>query len=287
VQGEKIIEFEDFEVDLARGELRRGGKPVSVEPQVFDLIAVLSAHPGEMMSRDDLIREVWGGRIVSDSAISSRINAARTALGDNGQVQRLIKTIPRRGFRFEGVARDTSNVPAATATDKPSVAVLPFQNLSGDPEQAYFSDGITDDIITDLSRYAELFIIARHSSFAYRDTGTSVNEIAFELGVQYIVEGSVRRAGDRIRVTVQLIDPAAGNQLWAERYDRELTDIFEVQDEITRVIVNTCRCRARCRRRRRPRAVGSYRDGLGVPMVRPYLRPGARRIGPGRRPEPG
>lgn len=237
--GENIIEFEDFEVDLTRGELRRGGNAIGVEPQVFDLIAVLSTRPGEMLSRDDLIREVWGGRIVSDSAISSRINAARAALGDSGQTQRLIKTIPRRGFRFEGKIRDAENAPIPSVTDKPSVAVLPFQNLSGDSEQTYFSDGITDDIITDLSRYAELFIIARHSSFAYRDTGKAVDEIARELGVQYIVEGSVRRAGDRIRVTVQLIDPSAGNQLWAERYDRELKDIFEVQDEITSVIVNT------------------------------------------------
>lgn len=235
----RLITFEDFEVDLARRELRKAGVPVSVEPQVFDLVALLSASPGELFSRDDLIRDVWGGRIVSDSAIASRINAARAALGDNGQAQRLIKTIPRKGFRFETGARGAGVASSPGISDKPSVAVLPFQNLSGDPEQAYFSDGITDDIITDLSRYAELFISARHSSFAYRDMDTPIAEIARGLGVQYIVEGSVRRAGDRIRVSVQLVDPSAGNELWAERYDREMTDIFEVQDEITSLIVNT------------------------------------------------
>lgn len=239
MQAEGLITFEDFELDVARRELRRAGRPIDVEPQVFDLIAFLSANPGELLSRDDLIREVWDDRIVSDSAIASRINAARMALGDNGQIQRLIKTIPRRGFRFEGKSRVANSASTSVLTDRASVAVLPFQNLSGDPEQNYFSDGITDDIITDLSRYADLFIIARHSSFAYRNSSKTIAEIASELCVQYIVEGNIRRAGDRIRVTVRLVDPTAGNQLWAERYDRDLKDIFEVQDEITRVVVNT------------------------------------------------
>ncbi|NNF89784.1 MAG: tetratricopeptide repeat protein [Boseongicola sp.] len=234
-----VIAFDDFRIDHARGELTRGGVPVAVEPQVLDLIAHLAAHPGVVLTRDDLIDAVWGGRIVSDSAISSRINAARTALGDDGTAQKYIKTIPRRGFRFEADV-GARLAPATSALQgKPSIAVLPFENLSGDPEQRYFSDGITDDIITELSRYGELFVISRHSSFACRDSDQSTAEIARYLGVQYIAEGSVRRVGDRIRVTAQLIDPEAGHQLWAERYDRDVTDIFEVQDEITTVIVNT------------------------------------------------
>ncbi|RZW03856.1 MAG: hypothetical protein EX266_11040, partial [Rhodobacteraceae bacterium] len=234
-----VIAFDDFRIDHARGELTRGGLPVAVEPQVLDLIAHLAAHPGVVLTRDDLIDAVWGGRIVSDSAISSRINAARTALGDDGTAQKYIKTIPRRGFRFEADV-GARLAPATSALQgKPSIAVLPFENLSGDPEQRYFSDGITDDIITELSRYGELFVISRHSSFACRDSDQSTAEIARYLGVQYIAEGSVRRVGDRIRVTAQLIDPEAGHQLWAERYDRDVTDIFEVQDEITTVIVNT------------------------------------------------
>jgi TolB-like protein/tetratricopeptide (TPR) repeat protein len=233
-----IISFEDFQIDLKRGELRKGRDVVPVEPQVLDLIIYLATNPGTIISRDDLIETVWSGRIVSDSAISSRINAARAALDDDGQAQRLIKTIPRKGYRFEAKIHEEAAAPRKTLPDKPSVAVLPFRNLSGDPEQSYFSDGITDDVLTDLSRYAELFVIARHSSFAFRDADMSAGQVAHELGVQYIVEGSVRRAGNRIRVTVQLVDAEVGNQLWAERYDRELKDIFEVQDEITSVIVN-------------------------------------------------
>jgi TolB-like protein len=233
-----IIFFLEFQLDPGRGELRRNGVPVQVEPQVLDLIAHLASHPGTVISRDDLIEHVWGGRIVSDSAISSRISAARAALDDDGTAQQIIKTIPRRGFRFE-VSIGSAKPSASKRSKKPSIAVLPFANMSGDPAQAYFSDGITDDIITELSRYEELFVIARHSSFFYRDETTPAADVAGELGVQYIVEGSVRRDGNRVRVTAKLIDPARGNQIWAERYDRELADIFAVQDEITTVIVNT------------------------------------------------
>ncbi len=184
-----MIVFEDFELDATRGELRRDGAVVPIEPQVLDLIAHLAARAGEIVTRDELIEHVWGGRIVSDSAISTRINAARAALGDDGTAQRLIKTVPRRGFRFEVAVRDAAGAPPPTR-DKPSVAVLPFQNMSGDPDQDFFSDGITDDIITDLSRYSELFVIARHSSFAYRDSDAAPVEIARELGVRYIAEGA-------------------------------------------------------------------------------------------------
>ncbi|MCG6901981.1 MAG: winged helix-turn-helix domain-containing protein [Rhodobacter sp.] len=234
-----LISFLEFQLDLERGELRRNGAPVKVEPQVLDLIGFFARHPGQLVSRDELVEAVWGGRFISDSAISSRINAARAALGDDGTAQRLIKTVPRRGFRFEAAVGKPATTKPETLPDKPSVAVLPFENLSGDPEQSYFSDGITDDIITDLSRYDELFVGARHSSFAYSDDAATGAKIAEELGVHYIVDGSVRRAGDRIRVSVHLTDPWAGRQLWAERYDRKLTDIFEVQDEITSLIVNT------------------------------------------------
>lgn len=233
-----VIAFGDFKVDVSRHELRRENHAIPVEPQVLDLIAYLAARSGEVISKDDLIEHVWGGRIVSDSTITSRINAARSALGDDGKAQRFIKTISRRGYRFDAVPSEA--VPDAPPSPrKPSIAVLPLQNMSGDPDQTYFSDGITDDIITELSRYDELFVIARHSTFAYRDSPLTTAEIARELGVEYIAEGSVRRAGNRIRVTVQLIDPAKGNQIWAERYDRELADIFAVQDEITSLIVNT------------------------------------------------
>ncbi len=228
------IRFGEIVIDFAAGEVRRAGEAKDVEPQVFALIAHLAGRPGALVSRDELIEAVWGGRIVSDSAIATRINAARAALGDDGKAQRVIRTVPRRGFRFVGGGDAT----ARALPDKPSIAVLPFENMSGDPDQTFFSDGITDDIITDLSRYDELFVIARHSSFAYREGGRDRAGIAGDLGVQYVLEGSVRRAGDRVRVTAQLIDAVEGRQLWAERYDRDAVDVFAVQDEITGVIVN-------------------------------------------------
>ena len=247
---DSIFRFGVHEVDFAAGEVRKAGAPVPVEPQVFDLIALLASRPGDLVSRDEIIAEVWGGRIVSESAIATRINAARAALGDDGKAQKVIQTVPRRGFRFVGV----EPTPDLTLPDKPSIAVLPFTNMSGDPEQEFFSDGITDDIITELARYHELFVIARNSSFAYKGRQVDVREVARELGVQYVLEGSVRRAGGRVRVTAQLVDTASGSHVWAERYDRELEDIFAVQDEITAIIVNTLVPALTHRHSRRPAA---------------------------------
>ena len=233
------ISFLDFQLDSSRGELRQGNHSISLEPKVLDLISHFVRHPGELVTRDDLIQTVWEGRIVSDSAISSAINAARVALGDDGTAQRFIKTIPRRGFRFEIPVEADTTEPPRFSQDKPAIAVLPFENLSGDLDQRYFSDGITDDIITDLSRYNELFVIARHSSFAFRDSSIARSKIAADLGVRYLVEGSIRRIGQRVRMNVQLVDTSAGNTLWAERYNREMRDIFALQDEITGLIVNS------------------------------------------------
>jgi TolB-like protein/thioredoxin-like negative regulator of GroEL len=239
MSNQRVISFMGFQLDSERGELSRDGIAISVEPKVLDLIFWFATHPGQLISRDELIEHVWQGRIVSDSAIASAVNAARAALGDSGSAQRLIRTVPRRGYRFEGKISESCEPLQNISRGKPSVAVLPFDNLSHDPDQSYFSDGITDDIITELSRYDELFVIARHSSFAFRNTTMSASEIAAELGVQYIAEGSVRRVGERIRVTARLTDPAGGTDLWAERYDRDIRDIFEVQDEISSVIANT------------------------------------------------
>ena len=233
-----IIRIGAIELDLNRSEIRRDGMPVAVEPQVFALISHLAANPGQVLSRDDLIEAIWDGRLVSDSAIASRINTARRILGDDGSAQKIIRTIPKRGFRFEIDTKPAESA-APKLPDKPSIAVLPFENMSGDAEQDYFSDGITDDIITELSRHKELFVIARHSSFAFRNRDHSLAEIARTLGVQYLAEGSVRRAGNRIRVTARLVDAHTGQEVWAERYDRELVDVFAVQDEITGVIVAT------------------------------------------------
>jgi TolB-like protein/Flp pilus assembly protein TadD len=223
-----------------------------VEPQVFDLLVYLVENRDRVVSKDDLIASIWGGRIVSESTLTSRINAARRALGDSGDQQRLIRTFARKGVRFVAAVhtQDKTATPAASTEngsepqrttlplpDRPAIAVLPFTNLSGDPEQEYFSDGISEDIITALSKLRWFFVIARNSSFIYKGKAVHLKQVAEELGVGYVVEGSVRKGGDRVRITAQLNDVATGSHLWAERYDRDLADVFAVQDEITEAIV--------------------------------------------------
>jgi adenylate cyclase len=407
-----LYSFEDFSLDTARRELRRGNALVSLQRQVFDVLEYLIRNRERVVSKDDLLAAVWSGRIVSESTLFTRINAARSAIGDSGEEQRLIRTAHGKGIRFVGtvreeeetlrklaaifaadvegysrmmeqdeigtlrrltacrailderiaahhgrifgsagdsvvadfasavdavqcavavqdaIAEDSADRPAgermrlrigvhvgdiivqgenlfgdginiaarlealaepggicisgtvrdyigtklplaftdlgeqqvknitqpirayrvggASATaltapslplpDKPSIAVLPFQNLSGDPEQEFFADGIAEDIITALSRYSSLFVIARNSSFTYKGHAVDVKQVGRELGVRYALEGSVRKAGNRVRVAAQLVEAEAGNHVWAERYDRDLTDIFALQDEITQAV---------------------------------------------------
>jgi TolB-like protein/cytochrome c-type biogenesis protein CcmH/NrfG len=247
--------FDNHTLDTDRRELRDGSKPIAIEPQVFDLLVYLLQNRDRVVSKDDLIASVWEGRIVSDSTLTSRINAARKALSDSGEDQRLIRTIPRKGFRFVGTVRmQPDGLDSAQAAgpqgdeihqsrsalplpDRPAIAVLPFINMSGDPEQEYFSDGISEDIITALSKLRWFFVIARNSSFVYKGKAVHMKQVAEELGVGYVVEGSVRKGGDRVRITAQLNDVATGSHIWAERYDRALADVFAVQDEITEAIV--------------------------------------------------
>src|SRR5262249_38234449 len=192
-------------------------------------------------------------------------NAARNAIGDSGEEQRLIKTLPRKGFRFVGSvlehqgststgAPEEPRRPDLTSSDKPSIAVLAFNNLSSHPEQEYMVDGIVDDIITELSRFSELFVIARNSSFQYKGKATDVRQIGRDLGVRYVLEGSLRRGGDRIRISSQLIDAATGAHRWAERYDRTLEDVFAVQDDVVRTIVSILAAHVRMAETERTRA---------------------------------
>jgi TolB-like protein len=219
---------------------------VHVEPQVFDLLFYFVRNPNRVISKDELIEHVWKGRIISDAALNSRINSARRAIGETGENQKLIRTVPRRGFLF--AAEVTTQIheaasPGSVATqvaplnleppDKPSIAVLPFQNLSGDAEQEYFADGVVEEIITGLSRIKWLFVIARNSSFAYKGQAVDVKRVGRELGVRYVLEGSVRKAGERVRISAQVVETETGIHLWADRYDSRLDDIFALQDEIT------------------------------------------------------
>ena len=251
------FQFEDFVLDPERRELWRAGAPVAVEPQVFDLINYLICNRDHVVTRDNLLDAVWNGRIVSESTLTSRIAAARRALNDSGEEQRLIRTVARRGLRFVGtVEAATAAAPSAAPSampateetgdarrsvlplpERPGIAVLPFTNLSGEPEQEYFSDGISEDIVMALSKLRWFFVIARNSSFIYKGRAVHLQQVADELGVRYVVSGSVRKDGDRVRITAQLNDVTSGGYLWTERYDRELADVFAVQDEITEKLV--------------------------------------------------
>ena len=250
--------FADHRLDTDRRELHRGSEAISVEPQVLDLLICLVQNRNRVVSKDDLIASVWRGRIVSDSTLTSRIYAARKAVGDSGQGQRLIRTIARKGLRFVGDVHTQSGCdqsvvaadlllpsdevrelphPALPLPERPTIAVLPFDNMCGDPAQEYFSDGISEDIITALSKLRWFFVIARNSSFTYKGKAVNIKQVAEALGVTYVLEGSVRRLGGRVRITAQLNDAATGSHIWAERYDRDLADVFAVQDEITEAIV--------------------------------------------------
>ena len=241
--------FKDCLLDLERRELTRGSEPISIGPQVFDLLAFLVQNRDRVVSKNDMLDAVWSGRIVSESTLTSHINAVRKAIGDSGVEQHLVRTVPRKGFRFVGVVTEVQASDNAVSSmgslesdelprtalplpSKPSIAVLPFQNLSGDPEQAYFADGVVEDIITALARVRWLFVIARNSSFAYQGRLVDAKQVGQELGVGYLLEGSVRKAGDRIRITGQLINASTGAHIWAERFEGRLDDIFELQDQI-------------------------------------------------------
>jgi TolB-like protein len=246
-----IYRFSQCELDTERLELRRDGALQAVEPQVFSLLVHLIENREHVVSKDDLIGAVWDGRIVSDATLSSRINAARRAVGDTGKEKAVIKTLPRRGFRFigelesaEGQATNGSGdaagiAPLAPPDDRPSVAVLPFANRSGDAADDFFADGIAEDITTELSRFGSLFVISRMSAFDYRGNSVSDREVGSELGVAYVLNGSVQRAGERLRVSVALTDTHGEKQVWAERYDRAVKDIFDVQDEISETVAST------------------------------------------------
>ncbi|MCA6123709.1 winged helix-turn-helix domain-containing protein [Bradyrhizobium sp. WSM 1704] len=236
--------FNDFTLDPERRELRRGDALVALEPQVFDLIEFLIRSRERVVSRDEVLAAVWHGRIVSEATLSSRVNAARTAIGDNGEEQRLIRTLARKGLRFVGDVREDAaaeQAPALAAAPRPSegpsIAVLPFTNMSGDPEQDYFADGIAEDITTALARCSRLTVIARNSAFTYKGKAVDIRQVGRELGVGYVLEGSVRRGGDRLRITGQLIDAVSGAHLWADRFDGAADDEFDLQDRITESVV--------------------------------------------------
>jgi len=235
VEGE--ISFGRFRLDLARRELRRDERLVRLGSRALHILCVLAAAGGKVVTKDELMERVWAGVVVEEHNIQVHISALRRALAEDGDGESRIVTVSGRGYRLHRAreprnAGNTAGEPSAPVAEQPSLAVLPFLNLSGDPEQEYFADGMVEEIITALSRIRWLFVIARNSSFTYKGQAVDVKQVGRELGVRYVLEGSVRKAGGRVRITAQLIDAASGTHLWADRFDDLLEDVFELQDKV-------------------------------------------------------
>lgn len=242
------IRFGPYELDMSRFELRKDGIRIAVEPQAFDLIAYLARNSDRTVTREEILAEIWNNRIVSDAALSSQVKAARKALGDDGVAQQVIRTVHGRGFRFVASIDGAGEAPAAEQdpasgspglseiVNKPSVAVLPLENLIGDRSEDYFADGVTEDITTALARNRWLAVVARNSSFAFRNSTDGIKVIGEKLGANYVVTGSTRKSGTRVRVTVQLVDTETGNSIWSDRFDGDMVDIFDLQDDITEMV---------------------------------------------------
>lgn len=239
--GDVVLVFGNHRLDIARRELHCGTELIDLEPKAFDLLIFLVRNRDRVVSKDDLLQAIWDGRIVSELAITTRINAVRRALGDDGARQRLIRTFTRKGIRFIGdvteaqpPARDRHD--GTEPLDKPSIAILRFQNLSGDPSLDHFTDGIAEEIITALARIRWLFVIARTSTFVYKGPIIDVRRVGCELGARYVLEGSVRLADGRVRIATQLIEAATGRHLWADRFDGSFEKIFDLQDKVASAV---------------------------------------------------
>jgi adenylate cyclase len=247
------IEFGHFSIFPHRRQLFADGRPIMLGGRAFDVLMTLIEAPGSVVSKDEVLKRVWGDRIVEENRVAGEITALRKAFGADRE---LIRTVAGRGYQFTGEIgvrtagareREAPDIVTAAAEpplaseshqpnlplpDKPSIAVLPFQNMSGDPEQEYFADGMVEEIITALSRIKWLFVIARNSSFTYKGHTVDVKQVGRELGVRYVLEGAVRKAGGRLRITGQLIDATNGAHLWADHFDGSLDDVFDLQDKV-------------------------------------------------------
>lgn len=232
-----LLRFGAFELDAGRGELRRNGAPVNLPPQPMKVLVSLVSHPGQLQTRDEIQNLLWKGETFVDFELGLNycLNQIRKVLGDDARTPHYIQTVPRRGYRFIAPIQPVRQSPQTTAA-APSVAVLPFANLSAERSNAYFGDGLADEIITALTRVRGLRVTARTSSFAFRGQQRDVRQIGARLGVGTLLEGSVQRSDNRVRISAQLVSVADGFHLWSEHYDCGLTDVFAIQDEISRAI---------------------------------------------------
>src|SRR5215470_16618019 len=296
-----MYHFEGYTLDTARCSLRTGDRVVELRPRAFEVLRYLVENAGRLVTKEEFIKAIWPDVVVTDESLTHCVSEARQAIGDERQA--IIRTVPRRGYQFVApVSRaspdngpEPQSAPArpsrGSASDrtppgKPSIAVLPFTNIGGDPEQEYFADGMVEEIITALSRFSGLLVIARNSSFAYKGRSVDVKQAGRELGVRYVLEGSVRKAASRVRVTGQVIEAETGRHVWADRYDRTLDDVFAIQDELTMSVVAAIEPSLRQAeiervKRKRPDNLDAYDLVLrAIPHVYPAMPDGAAKALP-------
>jgi TolB-like protein len=228
------VAFGRFRFDPGRLTLSRDGVPVRIGSRAAEILRVLAAARGVVVTKDELLSSVWPKQVVEENNLQVHVSTLRKILEGDHSGQTHLVTVPGRGYRLVGMSEPQ---PGPTIPDRPSIAVLPFHNMSDDPGQDYFTDGIVDDIITALCRIRWLFVIARNSSFAYKGRAIDIRQVGRELGVRYVLEGGVRKAANRVRITGQLIDASSGMHLWAEHFDGALEDIFDLQDRVTASVV--------------------------------------------------
>ena len=231
-----FYDFEDFRLEVSKRLLLRQGQPVRLTPRVFDTLLVLIQRKGEVISKDDLMRAVWPDTAVEENNLNQNISTLRRALGENRGENRYIATVPGQGYRF--IAPVEVSGGTQLAAEAITIAVLPFVNLSSDPESEFFADGVTEEIINALAQIKKLRVVARTSAFSFKGKQVDLRTVGTTLNAGTVLEGSVRKSGDRVRIVAQLINAADGYHIWSERYDRELQDIFEVQDEVARTIAD-------------------------------------------------
>ena len=224
------LDFGNFRLKRTERLLLGPKGQVELSARSFDILALLLERPDEVIGKTELFDAVWPGVVVEENTLQVHISALRKLLPAE-----MIVTVHGRGYKYAG-PKPFMATPDATAPSRPSIAILPFDNMSGDPEQDYFSDGITEDIVAELGKFKEFLVIARNSSFQFRGRANDLAEVVEKLGVQYVVEGSVRKIGNRVRVAVKLTDAVSMAHIWGEHYDRQLDDIFAIQDEITQMI---------------------------------------------------
>jgi TolB-like protein len=288
----------DLQIDTGRQLVSRADDPIPLPKLSYGLLLVLVRAAPNLVSLDELMRLVWPGIVVSPETVSQRVKLLRDALNDDPRAPRYIGGLRGRGYQIVSAIKAIDDNPAATAISgstpmasapgpaRVTICVLPFANMSGDPEQEYFSDGITEDIITELSRWRLLAVRSRSASFRYRDVAVDINQVARELNVRYIVEGSVRRMGARIRISAQLTDTETGSHIWAEKFDHELAELFKTQDRVVRTIVSTLVGRVQVSdveraRRKPPASLAAYEcllKGNALPWDDPHGAPEAVRL---------